>query len=104
TFSTSSLRMTSMISSRLQSRSKRNQRNAARLLDRFTQAFLVRSADARYATGRDLASLGNKAIEQSRVLIVNIVDLLDAESAHFLAPEVLFLSGSDGLIAAGRSL
>src|SRR5438132_4169784 len=60
-------------------------------------------ADAGNPARDDLAALRDKGIEQSGVLIVDIVDLLDAEPAHLLAPEVLLLGGHR-LVATGWPL
>src|SRR5260370_40360323 len=63
----------------------------------------MRGAHARNPPGRDFTALRNEGHQQSRVLVVDIVDLVDAEPAQFLAPEILFLAG-DGLVAAGGAL
>src|SRR5581483_11339735 len=72
-------------------------------LDGFGETPLMRRADAGDAARRDLAALGNKGRKQPHVLVVDIVDLLHAETAHLLAPEVL-LAGRDGFVAAGGAL
>jgi hypothetical protein len=53
--------------------------------------------------GRNLAALTHERVQHARVFVIDIVDLLDAEPAHLLAPEILFLS-SVGFIATGGSL
>ena len=64
---------------------------------------LVRSADTGDAARHDLAALGDERHEHPHVFVIDIVDLLDAETAHFLAPEILLL-GSQRLVAAGGAL
>src|SRR6266403_140183 len=68
---------------------ERDERDVARLLDRLRQPALVRGAHARNAARRDLAALGNEGSEQPHVLVVDVVDPIDAEPAYFLAPEIL---------------
>ena len=65
---------------------------------------LVRGAHARNAARDDLAALRHEGVQHLHVLVVDVVDLLDAEAAHLLAPEILFLLGGDGLVAAGGAL
>src|SRR4051812_4639126 len=101
----SSLRMTSMSRSPyLKRRRERQQRDVPRLLDRVREPPLVRSADARNAPGNDLPPLRHERMQQLRVLVIDVVDPLDAETAHFLAPEVLLLLGDDSLVASRRPL
>src|SRR5579864_2867423 len=64
----------------------------------------MRRADARNAPRNDLAALGNETREQAHVLIVDVVDSLDAKPANLLAPEILFLLGGDGFVTAGGPL
>ena len=45
----------------------------------------------------------NERVQQSDVLVIDVVDLVDAETANLLAPEILLLAG-DRLVAAGRTL
>src|SRR5436190_12332779 len=98
----SSLRITSIgISSCLVTRRERKQRDVTRLLDRVGEPPLVRGAHARDAAGDDLAALGHEGVKHLHVLIVDVVDLLDAEPANFLAPEISLLSACDRLIATG---
>ena len=49
----------------------------------------MRRADAGQAPGNDLAALGYELREQTHVLVVDAVDLLDAEFANLLAAEKL---------------
>src|SRR5262245_50584858 len=101
----SSLRITSMSSSSsLERRRERQQRDVPRLLDRVRQPPLVRSAHARNAAGDDLAPFRHERVQQLHVLVIDVVDLLDAETAHLLAPEVLLLAGDDRLVASRRPL
>src|SRR5262249_28047427 len=68
---------------------KRQQRDVARLLDRQGKPPLVRRANARQTPGNDLSTLRDKLREQTNVLVVDVLDLLDAELADFLTPEIL---------------
>src|SRR5204863_9404902 len=114
--STSSLRMTSIgtplwLGRRkrpphqiLKTRRERQQRDIPRLLDRIRQPALMRRAHAGNPARHNLAPLRDEAVQQFRVLIVDVVDLLDAEPADFLPPEILLLLRSDGLVTAGRPL
>src|SRR5437660_2681927 len=100
----SSLRITSIsVSSCLVTRRERKQRDVARLLDRVGEPPLVRRAHARDAAGDDLAALGHKGVKHLHVLIVDVVDLIDAEPAYLLAPEIGLLAACDRLIATGGS-
>src|SRR5204862_6006887 len=87
--------------SALHGRCERNQCDVSGLLDGFSQAALMRRADAGNTAWDNLAALGNKRVEQAGVFIVNIVDLLDTEPAHFLTPEILLLSGDRFVAASG---
>ena len=60
----------------------------------------MRRAHAGNAPRRDLAALGDERVQQPHVLVVDVVDLVDAEPAHLLAPEILLLAG-DRFVAAG---
>jgi hypothetical protein len=91
-FSTSSLSMTSMrVSSCLELRRERQQGDVARLLDGVGEPPLVRRAHARNAARDDLAALRHEGVQRLDVLVIDVVDLLDAETAYLLAPEILFL-------------
>src|ERR1700722_19600610 len=57
-------------------------------------------ADAGDAAGRDFAALGNEGVQQAHVLVIDVVDFVDAEPAHFFAPEILLLA-HHGFVAAG---
>src|ERR1700694_2992104 len=63
----------------------------------------MRSAHPGDAPRHDLSTLGDERRQHPHIFVINIVDLLDAETAHFLAPEVLLL-GSHRLVAAGGPL
>src|SRR5581483_12016315 len=89
---------------RLETGCERQQRDVPRLLDRVRQAALMRRAHARDAPRYDLAPLRDEAVQQFRVFIIDVVDLLDAEPADFLAPEILLLLRGDRFVAAGRPL
>src|SRR6516225_888677 len=92
--------MTSMIPRfLLDRRRERKQRDIAGLLDRFAQSPLVRRAHACDASRRDFAALADKRPEHPGVLVIDIVDLVDAETAYLLAPEVLLFRG-DRLVAS----
>ena len=66
---------------------ERQQGDVARLLDCRRQTALVRRAYAGQAPGNDLAALGDEAGEQAHVLVIDGLDLLDAELANLLAAE-----------------
>src|SRR6478609_2112647 len=83
-FSTSALSMTSMACS-LECGRERHQSDVPRLLDRFRQTALVRGTHARDTAGRDLAAFADEASQQTDVFVVDVVDFVDAESAHLLA-------------------
>src|SRR5580765_4260176 len=101
----SSLRMTSIvISSCLVARRERQKSDVARLLDRVGQTPLVRRAHAADPPRNNLPALGDKCVQHLDVFVVDVVDLLDAEPAHFLAPEVLLLLSGNRLVAAGGPL
>src|SRR5882724_7059389 len=101
----SSLRMTSMIdSSRLETGCEWQQRDIPRLLDGVGEPALVRRAYARNTSRDNLTPFGHKCVKQLHVLVIDVVNLLDAESAHFLAAKVLLLLSGDGFIAARRPL
>src|SRR5260370_41855190 len=98
----SSRSMTSIVASDL--RCERQQRDVAGLLDRVGQTPLARSANARDAARHDLAPLGDECVQHLDVFVIDVVDLLDAEAAHFLAPEILLLLGEHRLVATGGTL
>ena len=56
----------------------------------------MRRADAGNTARDDLAALGHEGVQQLQIFVIDVVDLLDAEPADFLAPEILLLLGSDG--------
>jgi hypothetical protein len=49
----------------------------------------MRSADSGQAARHDLAALGHELREQTHVLVVDILDFLDAELADLLAAKIL---------------
>jgi hypothetical protein len=53
----------------------------------------MRCADTGNPPGQDFPTLGNKLREKAELLVVNVIDLFDAELADLLAPDKL-LSGS----------
>src|ERR1700738_1114676 len=63
----------------------------------------MRSTDSGDAARRDLTALGDERVEELYFLVVDVVDLLDAEAADFLAPEILFLR-RDGFVSTRRTL
>src|SRR5438270_11285724 len=87
----------------LKSRRERQQGDVARLLDRVGQAALVRSANSGEAPRDDLAALGHELAKQAHVLIVDSVDLLDAEFANLLAAEILFVAARPTTRPPGRA-
>ena len=90
--------MTSMVRL-LELRRERQQGDVARLLDGVGEPPLVWGAHAGDAARDDLAALRHEGVQQLHVFIVDVVDLLDAEPADFLPPEILFLLRGDGFIA-----
>ena len=64
----------------------------------------MRRADARNSAGRNLTALGNKAHKKLRILIIDVVDLIDTKPADFLTTEVLFLSCGERFVATGGTL
>jgi hypothetical protein len=76
-------------SSSLFHRSERQQGDIPRLLNRIAQPTLMRGANACQTPWNDLAALGHELPEQAHVLIVDRIDLLDAELANLLAAEEL---------------
>src|SRR5438477_8064078 len=68
---------------------KRQQGDVAGLLDGRRQTVLVRRAYAGQAPRNDLAALSDELAEHAVILVVDVLDFLDAELANFLAPEKL---------------
>src|ERR1039457_6369966 len=68
---------------------ERQQRDVARLLDGIGQTPLVWGAHAGQTARHNLSGFGDKTREQPDVLVVDAVDLLDAELANLLATEEL---------------
>src|SRR5580692_4640853 len=64
----------------------------------------MRCADAGDSARNNLAALGNERLQHSDVLVIDVIDLLDAEPANLLAPEILFLSHRGCFVATGRAL
>src|SRR5579863_8544129 len=101
----SSLSMTSMaISSRLELRRERQQRDVARLLDGVGETPLMGRAHARDPPRHNLAALGHKGVQHLHIFVIDVIDLLHAEPAHLLAPEILLFLRGDRLVAAGGAL
>src|SRR5262247_2672665 len=61
---------------------ERQQRDIPSLLDRARKPPLMRGADSRQPPGNDLPALGDELREQTNVLVVDALDLLDAEFAN----------------------
>src|SRR5262245_8943088 len=85
-------------------RRERQQGDVARLLDRVAQAPLAGSTNARDAAWNDLAALGNERVQHLDVFVIDIVDLLDTEPAHFFAPEILLLLRQYRFVAPSGTL
>ena len=66
----------------------RDQRNVSRALHGGGKAPLVLGADTCLTPGLDLESVGNVTPKSVDVLVVDIVDVVDAKGAHLAAPEV----------------
>jgi hypothetical protein len=73
---------------------KWQQCDVARLLDRQTEAALMRRAYARQTTRHNFAAFGDKLGQQANVFVVDRVDFLDTEFANFLATEKFPSAGS----------
>src|SRR5579871_4505279 len=95
--------MTSMIRL-LELRRERQQRDVARLFDGVGEPPLVRGAHAGNAARNNLAAFRHESVQQLYVLVIDVVDFLDAKPANFLAAEILFLLRGDGFVAAGGPL
>ena len=67
--------------------SRTAQRDVARLLNGVGQAALMRGAHPSQAARHDLARFGHELPQQPHVLVIDAVDLLDAELANLLAAE-----------------
>src|SRR5690242_1494954 len=87
------------------SRRERQQSNVARLLDGGAQSALMWRANPSQPAWDDFAALGDKAREQADILVVDGVDLLDAELADLLAAEEFAsaFASSGATRAAGTS-
>src|SRR5580692_9562265 len=77
------------------------QRNIACLLDRQRQPSLMRRANAGQAPRHDSPALCHELRQQTNVLVVNGLDLFDAELANLLAPEI-FAATRAALATAAR--
>src|SRR6185312_15585237 len=64
---------------------KRQQGDVAGALDGRGQLALMRRADAGQTPRHNLAALSNKLLQQTHVLVVDVVNCFDAEFANFLA-------------------
>src|SRR5579883_1029719 len=80
TFTTSERRMTFMLFHHV-----RQQRQVAGALDALGQLALVAGAGARDAGRQDLSALGQERAQDLDLLVVDVADLLGAETAHFAA-------------------
>src|SRR5579864_7218894 len=85
---------------RLLPRSKWQQRNIPRPLNRRRQPALVRRAYTGQPPWNDLAPLRHKLAEQAHVFVINVVDLFHAELADLFATEKF---PSAAAFAAARS-
>ena len=63
-------------------------------LDRGGQLTLMLGAGAGSTAGQDLATLGHQATQLSSVLVIDIIDLVDAETANLLT-----LAASDSIVS-----
>src|SRR5882724_2116029 len=84
----------------LQLRRERHQRDVARTLDCFAQPSLVARARARHAAGKNLAAILYERVQHVGFLVVNVIDLIHAETAHLALAEKLALAA---LARAGPS-
>src|SRR5712672_3442581 len=91
-----------MVKTKLAARRERQQRDVPRLLDRSRDPPLVGSANPAQPPGDDLAALRHKLPQQAHVLVIDGVNLFDAELADFLAPEK-FAAGIAATAARART-
>src|SRR5579864_3681179 len=77
---------------RLQFRSERQQCDVARALDRFAQPSLVPRASAGHAARKNFAAILHESVQHVRFLVVNVIDFIHAETAHFALAEKLALA------------
>src|SRR5258708_36386265 len=68
-------------------RGKRQQGDVTRPLDGRRETPLVGRANARETARDNLAAFRHKALQHAHVFVVDVVDLLGAEFAHFFAAE-----------------
>src|SRR3954466_15338542 len=64
----------------------------------------MRGTDAGNPARSNFAALGHKAVQHLHVFVIDVVDLFDAEPVHFLAPEILLLTGCNRFVPTGRPL
>src|SRR5579884_4338069 len=82
---------------------ERQQRDVASLLDRSSKTTLVGRADPTQPPRHNLSALGDELRQQPVILVVDGVNLLDAELANLLPPEVLALGATGSRRAACRT-
>ena len=82
---------------------KRQQSNIACLLDRQRQASLMRCANASQTPRHNPSAFRHELRQQTNVLVVDSLDLFDAELANFLAPEILPPTPTSALATTARS-
>ena len=80
---------------------ERQQRDVAGLLDSACKTTLVLSADTSQTAGHNLATLGNKALQQADIAIVDGIDLLYTELADLFTTEKLASAWTAGTAACG---
>jgi hypothetical protein len=85
------------------SASEWQQGNITSLLDRQRQPSLMRCANPSQPPRDNSPALRHELRQQTNVLIVDRLDLFDAELANFLAPEILAPTGAATLATTARS-
>jgi hypothetical protein len=78
-------------------RSVGQERYVARTLDGFGQHALVRSARSTDATRQDFAALGNEALKELHILVINEVNLLATEAADLAAMHATASAGTPSI-------
>jgi hypothetical protein len=80
-------------------------------LDSLGKKSLMRGTDSAYPAGKDFSAFGNKVPQELSVLEVDIGDLLSAELAYSLTPQIarskikiyIFIGGSDSVKASSAA-
>jgi hypothetical protein len=79
---------------------ERQQRDVLSALDRHRQPTLMPRAGPRHPAGKNLAAFLHECLQDVRLLVVDVIDAIDAEAAHFLLANIVALAA---LVRAARS-